>query len=73
MADYNGQKRSLTLQVVKLENGVEVSTTNYNGLLTFTWNTVVYPTITSDTLKALSDADYNARLAAFEAYVGILE
>lgn len=70
MPNYNGTKRSLTFQLIKYENGVEVETTTYNGLLAFTHNAVNYPLITSAAMQAMSDFDYGTRLLAYEAYVG---
>lgn len=82
-----GLKRSLTASVSKEVNGSIVTgyPRVYNGqtnpvtinlvpaAVSALYNQTLYPTITSDQLGQLSDADYAARLTAFKAYISSIE
>ena len=70
-----GIERSLTLIVTKkmndnIQTGYPVT---YQGRNAFTHNSVSYPAITPFEMSILADTDYNARLAAFQAYIESIE
>ena len=71
----SGKQRSLTLVVDLTVKGVRPVgyPHNYYGRLQFTWNGVTYPSITTLQLATMPIADFNERLAAFNALVESLE
>jgi hypothetical protein len=70
-----GKKRSLTVTITKKSNGDIVSgyPKVYSGTTTFTWDGVIYPTLTGTTFEELSYEDYLTRLEDFKQYVQSLE
>lgn len=76
MADIKtGRKRSLILTITKKSNGNVVGgyPKTYSGTTTFTWDGVVYPTLTGNTFAQMSYENYLTRLEDFKQYVQSLE
>jgi len=70
-----GKERSLTIKVEKrlggiLQPGYPVI---YQGRNLFYWNEMIWSAIPIEEFPFMSVADYNARLAAFTAYVESIE
>lgn len=70
-----GIKRSLTIEITKESDGVILLSypKTYNGQLEFTFNSVIYYTLTDNEFANLSEGDYLIRLDAFKAFVKLLE
>lgn len=70
-----GKQRSLTMNVNKTTAGVQSDgyPRTYYGRNEFTYNGVVYPAIDAFRMATMPVVDYDARLAAFKAYVETIE
>ena len=70
-----GVERTLTLTVSKKINGVLQSgyPIVYNGRIAFVQGSNLYEALSPYEMAILLDADYNARLADFKAYVESIE
>lgn len=70
---YTGTKRSLKYTLTKTVGGVTVVgyPKTYNGQVS--WGNASYPSLTDTAFAQLTTSQYNARLAAFNAYVEGIE
>lgn len=64
-----GYQRATTLTISVLLNGDVQSTDVFPLMQSFTYNSVTYPTVTAVQIQQMSTTDYNARVAAYAAYV----
>lgn len=70
MAYYNnGYQRATTLTIQVKQNGVVTATNVLPFMSQFTYNGVTYETKTTTGIARMTTAEYNARVAAYAAYV----
>ena len=75
MPTYTGYKKSLKVTVGKFFNGMMEGgyPKTYDGLASFTFDTVVYPVLNPLEFASLTDEEYNTRLTAFKGYIALQE
>ena len=64
-----GYQRATTLTISVLLNGDAQSTDVFPLMESFTYNSVTYPAVTTVQVQQMSTNEYNARVAAYAAYV----